>query len=114
MNNSERLDHMLYNFVMVIIAVCSLVGTFLVAYFIFTSQKLRNIHPAKLIGVLSLCEFCTCWVVLWHSIGPVTMICYTGIHTSFYQTMSLIFSSYTHEDAIKDLIQIPLYFYDLW
>ena len=55
-----------------------------VAYTIFSSQKLRNIHPAKLIGVLSLCEFCTCWVVLWHSIGTINFICYNGINVTYF------------------------------
>ena len=99
--------------ILCLVACLSLSLTLFVAYTIFKNKKLRNIHPAKLIGVLSLCEFCTCWVVMWHTIGPVRMTCYTGINYSYLWTIQWIIPSYTMEQAIKDIVGWPLQLYDV-
>ena len=84
MNKENRFEDMTYSFIMICAAFLSLAGTSFVAWTIFRSKKLRNIHPAKLIMVLSLIEFCTCWVVMWHAVGPVKMTCYTGLNRLLY------------------------------
>ena len=110
---NDRSHEMMENGVLCFVACLSLSLTLFVAYTIFKNKKLRNIHPAKLIGVLSLCEFCTCWVVMWHTIGPVRMTCYTGINYSYLWTIQWIIPSYTMEQAIKDIVGWPLQLYDV-
>lgn len=84
----------------------------LVMVFTLQSATMRNIHPNKLICVLSFTEFCTCWVVLWYQVSFTRFICYFEINESYFWTMKLIYPDFTMELAIKHLIQASISMYD--
>lgn len=82
------------------IGILSMVVCFLVFYYTFTDNQIKNAHPSQLLALMSLCEFGTCFHALIWQIGTVRLICYFKL-AQYYKLFKA--SLYLFHNIVKAL-----------